>query len=636
MRLALLFCCLLAAELPAAEIIFPDDPKAVLDVKRDLGAKGDGKADDTDALQQAVYRCQASDFSRTIYLPKGVYRITRPLVFKPEAKGGEGAMVGPWFYGQERDTTIIRLDDKATGFGDPEHPQAAIRAMSRADSAHMNADFFDRTIVNLTIDTGNNPGAIGLLFYSNNTGLVRDVRITGNGVVGLELGLHDQNGPHLIQDVEINGFATGIHTASGINSQTISRVTVTKAKVGLRHRGQVFAVEGLTVIGAPLAVDSDEGSLCLVDCRFEAPAGTAGPAGPAVSLGAKGRLYAQRLTTTGFTTAIHAPQKDLAGGIIAEFSSEPVTRPSGSAAPGSGLGLTPRPEPVVPLEKDPKKWVCANEFGAAFGDEDDDSAALQKAIDHAAEIGATTVYLRGGKGGDPNWYWIKKDVKVHGSVNRIWGFGFIRLLGGPTDAPTYPENLAKFVVEDDPSAKAAPVVVFEHLQVFAPWPNFGIEVRSTKRAVLMRTCSGAAIARPGATLFMTNCVGHAYIEKGATAYLRQWNTEGTPKAVRVNTRNDGGTMWILGMKTEGDGTKVLTRSGGRTEILGTLIYNTSGIRDDHPCIAVEDGSLSSACHQEINFGGAFWNVPALEKLDGIVHTVPKRDWQGWALLRAGR
>lgn len=326
--------------------------------------------------------------------------------------------------------------------------------------------------------------------------------------------------------------------------------------------------------------------------------------------------------------------KDVPGGTVAEFSSEGTLKPTGSTAPDGGLGLKPKAEPVVPLEKDPKKWVCANDHGAAFGDEQDDSPALQKAIDHAAAIGATTVYLRGGKNSDPNWYWIKKDVRVHGSVSRLWGFGFIRLLGGPTDAATYPENLAKFVVEDD--AKGAPAVLFEHLQVFAPWPSFGIEARSTRRTVVMRTCGGTAIARAGATLFMTNCVGHAYVERGATAYLRQWNTEGTPKTVRVNTRNDGGTLWILGMKTEGDGTKVLTVNGGRSEILGTLIYNTSGIKDDHPCLAVEDGALSSAGHQEICFVGAFWKVPALERLAGKEARVPMRDWQGWALLRAGK
>jgi len=612
------------------EIVFPNDPKAVIDVRRDCGAKGDGVADDTDALQKAIYRCSASDYSRTLYLPTGVYRITRPLVFRPDEKGGEGAMVGPWLYGQQRDKTIIRLADRAEGFGDRAAPREAVRGISRPDGARMNADFFDRTVVNLTLDCGDNPGAVGMKFYSNNTGLLQRVRIVGNGVCGIELGSHDQNGPHLIQDVEVSGFETGIRTGHGINSQTLSRVTVTKAKLGLFHRGQVLAVEALTVLGCPLAVDSDEGVLTLVDCRFEGPAGGKGPA---LQLGPKGTLYAQRLTTKAYALAIAAPGKEVAGPTVPEFSSHGTTKVDASA-PAAGLGLRPPPEPLVPLEKDPKKWVCANEFGAKSGDEDDDADAIQKAVDHAASIGASTVYLRGGKNGDPNWYWLKKNVRIHGSVERVWGFGFIRLLGGASDASNYPENLARFVVEDDP--KGAPVVVFEHLPVFAPWPSSGIEVRSRKRTVVLRTMGGTPIAREGSRLFMTNCVGHAYLEAGATAYLRQWNTEGTPKTLRVNTRNDGGTLWILGMKTEGDGTKVLTRNKGRTEILGTLIYNTSGIKDETPCLAVEDASMSSAGHREVCFVGAWWKVPVLERCSGVEHRLASQPWLTWSLLRVGK
>src|SRR5688572_17021118 len=39
---------------------------------RELGAKGDGVADDTAAIQQAVA-------TGSVYLPKGVYRITAPI-----------------------------------------------------------------------------------------------------------------------------------------------------------------------------------------------------------------------------------------------------------------------------------------------------------------------------------------------------------------------------------------------------------------------------------------------------------------------------------------------------------------------------------------------------------------------------
>jgi hypothetical protein len=90
------------------------------------------------------------------------------------------------------------------------------------------------------------------------------------------------------------------------------------------------------------------------------------------------------------------------------------------------------------------------------------------------------------------------------------------------------------------------------------------------------------------------------------------------------------------MKTEGDGTKILTRNGGRTEVLGTLIYNTSGIKDDQPCLAVEDASMSSAGHREVCFVGAWWKVPVFEKAAGTERKLPSQPWMTWSLLRVGK
>jgi len=627
--LLLVFCGLV----PAREIVFPNDPRAIVDVQRDCGARGDGQADDTDALQAAIERCGGNDYSRFVYLPNGTYKITRTLILKPPGAGKEGAMVGPWIWGQDRDKTVIRLADGTEGFGDPQKPKEAIRGLSRPDNARMNADFFDRTLVNFTIDTGRNPGAVGIKYYSNNTGLLQDVKIRGEGACGLDLGFNDQNGPHLVQDVEIEGFAVGIRTDKILNSQTLSRVTVRAREVGLLHRGQVLAAEGLRIHSAPLAIDSGgNGVLTLVDAQLEGPAGAKGPA---IRL-EKGHLYAARLTTTGFASAIAAggaPGGDAAGPNVAEYASHgPDTLGEGS--PKTGLRLKPEREPDVPLPSKAEEWVCANDFGAKPGDEEDDAPGFQKAIDEAAKKGASTVYLLGGKNGDPNWYWMKRDVRVHGSVQRVMGLGFIRILGGPSKDPTYPENLAKFVVGDDP--QGAKVVVFQHLQVFSPWPSFGIEARSPDRTVVCRTTGGTVIARPQTRVFMTNCVGHCYQEAGSTIWARQWNTEGGPEAVRVNTRNDGGQLWILGLKTEACSVKVATRKGGRTEVLGVHNYNTSGSKDETPFFRVEDGTLSVAGYREVCFVGAWWKVPVLAVLDGKESRHPPHPWQTWSLLRAGR
>jgi len=42
----------------------------------------------------------------------------------------------------------------------------------------------------------------------------------------------------------------------------------------------------------------------------------------------------------------------------------------------------------------------------------------------------------------------------------------------------------------------------------------------------------------------------------------------------VNVVNDGGQLWVLGLKTERNQVLIETKSDGRTEVLGGWIYNT--------------------------------------------------------------
>jgi hypothetical protein len=617
----------------ADEIIFPADPRAVIDVKRDCGAKGDGIGDDTVALQAAIDRSSAQDYTRTIYLPNGTYKITKTITFRgPDwQKGVEGYGIGPWLWGQSRDGTIIKLADGAEGFQDPTKPLEAVRAMSRPDGARMNADFFDRMVVNLTIHTGNNPGAVGIKFYSNNTGEMRDVLIRGNGAVGLDLGFCDQNGPLLIQDVEIVGFAVGISTDRILNSQTLSRVTVRNAgKVGLLHRGQMLAIEDLHVVNAPLAIDT-AGVLTIVDSRLEAATGATGPA---IKLG-EGHLYAARLSTTGFASVIaaqKAPGGNVAGPDVEEYSSHGFET-LGENSPKAGLLIKSQPEPDVPFPTRAEDWICANDFGAKAGDEEDDAAAIQKAIDAAAERGVTTVYLLGGKRGDPNWYRLKQDIRVHGSVQRIIGFGFARLLAGAAQADRTRSNPPMFIVEDD--LQAPRTLIFQCLHVFGGG-GFGIDVRSPNRTVIVRAGDGRVTAREKTTVFLSNCVGRLSLAKGASLWARQWNTEGGGRGARSNTHNDGGQLWILGMKTEGVSTKVASLNGGRTEILGVHNYNYTGAKDDTPFALIEDATMSIAGYREVNFNNGWWKVPVLARLHGSEFRYPQRAWATWSLLRVGQ
>lgn len=615
---------LLAAALAAADLVPPADPLAVLDARAEGGCVGDGVADDSEALQRALESCVRGQ-TRILFLPRGIYRVTRTLVCKPPGDKPVGSMLGPWVYGADRDGTVIRLADGAEGFGDPARPKELIRGVPRPDDAKMNADFFDRTLVNLTLDTGRNPGAIALRFYSNNTGLLRQVRLRGDGVVGLDLA-RDQNGPLLVQEVEIAGFAVGIRCAHGINSQTLSRVRVSARETGLLNRGQVLAVEGLEVRDAPRPVVND-GVLTLIDSRLHAPAGATGAA---LSAG-KGVLCVQRLETPGFAVAIAARSASAAGPRVEAFASQPpLVLGTPQAWPAAALAAPAEP----PWPSASAAWVCANDFGARAGDEEDDAPALQQAVDAAAERGATAVYLRGARGGDPNWYLMKRDVRLHGSVSRLMGFGFARILGGSSKDPAFPGSLAKFVVDEAPGA--APVVSIQHLKMFSPLPSLGYELRTPARTLLLRNLEGTLILHPGTRAWADNFCGTAFIEAGASATLRQYNTEKTPSSTRHNTRNRGGRLWILGLKTEAVGTKLHCEAGGTSAVLGCLNYNTQGVKDDTPFFAVVDAGLTVAGYSEVNFTNAWWKVPVHATLAGQELRQAGAQWQQWALLTAGR
>jgi hypothetical protein len=90
-------------------------------------------------------------------------------------------------------------------------------------------------------------------------------------------------------------------------------------------------------------------------------------------------------------------------------------------------------------------------------------------------------------------------------------------------------------------------------------------------------------------LFVEDVIGRPYQINGAQrVWARQLNAEFSAEPL---IKNYGGTLWILGMKTEGEMTAIET-VGGSTELLGALLYPLKDTTKAIPAFLNDRGRVS--------------------------------------------
>jgi len=169
-----------------------DDPKAVY-------VHGDGIADDTDAIQQAIDKVQETTNQGIVFVPEGRYRLTKTVYIWPGIR-----LIG---YGTAR--PVFVLGENTPGYQDPDQEKLMIFFAGRRSAANSqppdaNPGTFYSALSNIDLEIGDgNAGAVGVrAHYAQHCFLAHmDMRI-GSGLAGIH------EGGNVLEDVNFHGAGT--------------------------------------------------------------------------------------------------------------------------------------------------------------------------------------------------------------------------------------------------------------------------------------------------------------------------------------------------------------------------------------------------------------------------------------------
>ncbi|NJO08859.1 MAG: hypothetical protein HC873_03475 [Leptolyngbyaceae cyanobacterium SL_1_1] len=258
-------------------------------------AKGDGKTDDTAAIQSAI----SENRMKLIYFPNGTYLVSDTI----RAQAADGKQKRFFLQGESQAETVIRLQAQSPAFQNSAAPRPIISFWAGEVN---DATAFRNQIRGLTIEAGaNNPGAIALRFRANNYGAVENVTLRSPGRQGrygldLSAGL---NGPLLVKNLTVEGFDIGVYFTGALHSATFENLELRQQQqYGLYNQRQVISIHGLKSNNRVPAIKNASdgypahGLLTLVEADLQGGDGNTA----AIDNTEGGGLYARDVKTGGY------------------------------------------------------------------------------------------------------------------------------------------------------------------------------------------------------------------------------------------------------------------------------------------------------------------------------------------------
>ena len=374
----------------------PDDPAAVT-----VKAKGDGRADDTAALQAAIDAAAAKPGGGVVFLPSGRYWISKTLFLWP----------GVRVFGVGATRPVIELGDRTAGF-QKGVANMVIFAGAKRDPARRvpfpvpgsvpfdkgiadaNSGTFYSAMANIDFKIGDgNPAATAIRFHAAQHAFVSHMEFDiGSGLAGLyQVG-------NEAEDLHFKGGRYGIlaeKTSPAWGFVLLDSTFEGQRDAAIREHEAGLTLVNVTLRDTPVGIEIDRGYgdwLWGKDVRFE----NVSKAGVVISN--ENNVYTQ----VGFDNAVASNTP-----VFARFRDSGKTEAGkgkayrvssfthGLTLPGLGQvgayktdmkaetlpGLPARRTPAIRALPPVADWVNVRTLGAKGDNATDDTAAVQKAID---------------------------------------------------------------------------------------------------------------------------------------------------------------------------------------------------------------------------------------------------------------